>query len=376
MQPVSATEVRLLQSAALTVTAGLELLKADLSVVRDISDNLQGGRVERSMAADIHGTCQLELDVALVWGVDLVRPYMVLSDLLGSVRHNLGVFALTTPANKAGLSPATYVVAGYDRLYLLARQVGRTYTALAGTTYRQALLDVFAAAGLTGVRVEGSAADSTLPVTRTWALVSKTTDPDQTTSPVTWLRIVNDLLRAVAFRAVWCDEAGVFRCDAYAPPLTRAIEYTFDADDGRTLLAEDRTVTSDLWATPNRWVFLWSNRAAGAPDPTEGDGIYTVDNRADGPTSQAARGLVWPETYSYEAASQAALVVLGNRRVSADKAPTASYAVATVPFPAAGHADVFSYADLALGGPVKVQAARWSLPLDGADMTWTWEVVA
>jgi hypothetical protein len=43
----------------------------------------------------------------LVWGVDLIRPYMRVTDKLTnlSARFNVGVFCLTTPARDAGESP-------------------------------------------------------------------------------------------------------------------------------------------------------------------------------------------------------------------------------------------------------------------------------
>lgn len=370
----------LLQCDALETAAGCEVLNADLTVREDISDDLleAGSRTEHHLANTIHGTCALRLTRALVWGVDLVRPYMVLTDPVGGTtgRVNLGVYQLVTPERPVGEDPTTYSTSGFDRLYLLARQVGRDYAAMAGTTYRQALLDAFTAAGVTGVLIEGTAADDVLPVDRLWPLIGRSTDPDQTTSPVTWLRVVNDLLRAINFRAVWCDEDGRFRCQAYIEPAERPGEFLFTADDPRvTIIGEERTVVEDVFKTPNVWVFRQTNRPDSAPAAVEGDGIYTVRNDLDGPTSVAARGLEWPSVIDYEAATQDKLVELGNRRVANDRRLTTTFEVATGPFPVAGHADVFTYADSDAAGTVKVQALSRTLPLDGSDMRWVWEAV-
>lgn len=366
----------LLTGPSLSVSAGLELLDANRNVVSDISDDLAGGTVERHMGNKIHGTCRLRLSRSLTWGVDLVRPYMTLADAGVTARWNLGVFALTTPERRIGETPATYDVAGFDRIMLLDRQVGATYTVAAGTTYRAAILQAFADAGLSGVTIEGAAADNTLPAAKTWPLVGDSTDPDQTTTPVTWLRVVNDLLRAINFRGVWADENGAFRCELYRDPASRAPEFTFDADDvNTTIVGAERDVVEDVWRTPNRWVFRQTNRAAGAPTPTEGDGIYTVNNLADGITSQNSRGLVWTSVIDYEAANQAKLVELGNRRVSLDKGVTRTYEVTTGPFPPAGHADIYDYRDFAIGSS-KVHAYSWALPLDGSDMRWLWQKAA
>lgn len=375
MQPLTAEGARLLTAPDVTVSAGVELLTPALGFAADLSADLQGGEVKRAMLADVHGTCTLLLTRELVWGVDLVRPYMVLSDEKGSERWNLGVYALTTPQSVVAEEPRTFQVDGFDRTYLLRREVGMDYSVAAGTTYRQALLDTFAAAGLgSGVLIEGSAADNVLPVTRLWPLVASSPDPDQTDTPVTWLRVVNDLLRAINFQAVWADQDGVFRCGLYRPPSSRPVEYTFNADTG-TIVGEQRTITGDRFASPNRWVFLQSNRPDGAPAPTEGDGIYTVNLPADDPLSAQQRGLVWNRVVKYEAASQAALVALGDRRVAGDRAVTTTFNVTTGPFPPAGHYDVFTYADTQALGTVRVQAVEWTMPLDGGDVTWTWERV-
>ncbi len=231
MQPLardglSAAQVTaLLHSDDLTASAGLELLNADLTVAEDISDDLEGGSVALNLDATIHRTCTLRIARPLRWGIDLVRPYMVLAAKGSTVRFNTGVFSLTTPQRRVGETPETYEVTGADRLLLLSRQIGATYTVTAGTTYRAALEAVFTASGLTGALIEGSAADSTLPKDRVWPLIGETTDPDNDNTPVTYLRVVNDLLRAINFRAVWADESGVFRCSAYQEPTVRPVEF-------------------------------------------------------------------------------------------------------------------------------------------------------
>jgi hypothetical protein len=301
----------------------------------------------------------------------------VLSNGTNTARFDLGVFALTTPERRVGETPETVSVSGFDRLYLLNREVGADYTVAAGTTYRQALLDVFASAGLTGALIEGAAADDTLPATRLWSLVGDNqADPDQTSTPVTWLRVVNDLLRAINFRAVWADENGVFRCQSYKDPASRPAEFTFDADDLVSgIVGEDRGVLVDVWKTPNRWVFRQTNRPEGAPAPTEGDGVYTVDLSDTTDGDWLGRRLVWTSVIDYEAASQAKLVDLGDRRVQTDRAVTTQYEVTVGHFPAASHADIYRYRDLVAGVDRKVQLIHSEIDLTGADTSMRWEAV-
>ena len=365
----------LLEAGSIKVDFGADLLNLSLGFVNDLSPDLVGGSVGRNCYGTVHGFCTLQISRVLTWGVDLVRPYMILSSGTTVARWNLGVYVLTTPQRTVGETPETYEVQGYDRLMLLKREVGADYTVAAGVTYRAAILAVFTAAGLSGVLIDGSAADVTLPAARSWLLVGDSTNPDQTTTPVTWLRIVNDLLNAINFRSVWADQDGQFRCGEYQDPTVRAPEYVFDADSTLTILGEDRTITEDVWATPNRWVFRQTNRASGSPTPSEGDGIYTLTNQSDGPTSVNGRGLTWAAVIDYEAASHAKLVSLGDRRVASDRRVTTTLKVSTGPFPGAGHFDVFTYADLAAGGTRKVQATSWRMPLDGGNVEWEWEAV-
>lgn len=374
---LTAGQVRaLLRAGNVTVDVGAELIAPNLTVLEDISDDLEGGQVSHSLYAEIHRTCQLAMSRELVWGVDLVRPYMTMASGGTTARWNLGVYCMTTPERSVADDPELFQVDGYDRVMMLDRQVGADYTVASGANYRTALLAAFTAAGMTGVIVESDAALLTLPAAKTWPLIgSDQSDPDQTSSPATWLRIINDLLRAINFRSVWCDENGLFRCERYMPPATRGPEFEFDADDPLlSIVGEERVLTSDVWATPNRWVFRQTNRTGGAPTPTEGDGIYTVTNNSDGPTSITSRGLTWTAVIDYEAASQAILVELGNRRVAADRRGTAMLSVTTGPFPPAGHADIYTYRDADVGDRT-VQAVAWEMPLDGSDVSWQWETV-
>lgn len=375
MQPLTAAprdglteaQVRALLAAgaAITVRAGAELLGLDLVVRSDISDDLVGGSVERVMHAPIHGTCRLQLATELPWSSTLVRPYMELSADGVTARWTVGVFSLTTPAERMHETPGTFDVQGYDRLSLLAREVGDSYSVTAGTSYLVAVTAAVAAAGLTGVLLDGSAAAKVLPADRTWPILAETT-------PTTWLRIVNDLLAAIGYRGMYADNDGLLRSGPYADPATRAPEYVLPAYGDASLVGEEREQTTDLWDAPNRWVFVQQNAPAA---PVAGAGLYVVVNQSDGPTSVDARGLTWTKTVQVDAADQDSLQTRGDAVVAADRRATRTLKVRTVPWPAAGHADIYTYDDPALGGAVKVQASQYQLDLAGADTEWTLEVI-
>lgn len=356
----------LLNADVLTVSAGLELLDAADRVVEDLSNDLVGGTVKRTNGAVVHGAVSLELERELAWGRDRVRPYLTLSDGVDSARFNLGVYVLTTP--EQSLDPlATWDVEGLDKMTLLQGAVGDSYTVAAGTNYLAAIRAAIASAGAgTNVLLDPAAAAKVLPSAMVWPLVEN--------GAATWLRVVNDLLAAIGYRALWVDENGTYRAEPYVTPADRAIEWRFLADDHlATIVGEDRTVARDVWNVPNVWRFV---RRGLETVPVEGAGFYTVRNEADGLSSIASVGReVWSVVW-LDAADQAALVTQGTSQVNTDRAVTAVVTMRTAPLPIAGHYDVATYADQAATAiPWKLQAREWELPLDGSDMRWTWEVV-
>lgn len=368
LPPLTEDQVRHLleRSPAVTVSAGCDVLNPDLTVaLADVP--LRAGTVKHNLYADVHRTCTMSLDVGLVWGVQLARPYQVLRDGDLAARFDLGVFAMTTPTRPLGEAVATYGVTGYDRLYLLQRPVGDSYSVPAGTDYLQAILDAIAAAGLVGVQLDGSAGGKTLPTAKAWPLL-------QDSNGTTWLRIVNDLLAAIGYRSLWCDEAGLFRGDPYVAPDGRQPEWLFDLG-AYTILGEDRELTEDTYAVPNRWVFVQQNRDLANP-PAPGDGLYQYDLPDADPMSAASRGMVWPRVVQVDAADQDSLVARAQVTIAADRRVASKLTTTTAPFPLAGHADLFTYDDPALGVARLVQAASWDLDVLGADTSWTWESAA
>lgn len=388
----------LLSSPALTVTVGCELLGFDLSLVEDITTDLDpaGSDVTWTGAATVHRDCQITLARQLDWGNALVRIYRTYTDPLSglSARADRGVFCLTAPDLTAGESPQSWQITGQDRNYFLDRQVGAAYTAAAGTNVLVAIRAAFTAAGLTGVLIDSSRSDATIPSDMAWPLIpasdaASTSDDTPADSgevsgsgPTTWLQIINQLLGLISYRGVWVDESGLYRCGPYHDPSTRPATFAFDATDPlRSTVAVGQVVHGNYWATdtPNLYTFIQSNLADssdGTPAvPAEGAGIYTV-TVSDGPRAAANRnGLVWPTQISYTAASQTDLEAQGDARVAADGRLTITADASTVPFPAS-HYDVLTVTADALGGTVKVEATAWTEPLDGSDVQWTWTVIA
>lgn len=363
----------ILKSDSLTIKSGCERLGLDLSFKEDVSDDLEDGGVTRTLRADIHGTCGLTLLRDYDWANSLFRPYMYTwnsnrPELVA--KWYLGAYYMSSPTKQAG--DPTRVVNGYDRLYLLEREIGDTYEVASGTSYLTAMKQVITDSGLTGAIIDSAYATKTLPKAMVWPLIPK--ESGANTRPATWRSVFNDLAAAVGYNDIWADQAGIFRSEPFVLPSARPIEYTFDSDEVRTIVGFQRVLEYDLFKIPNKWKFIQQNRPEGSAAPTEGNGIYTVTNATGDVTSIDQRGgLVWTRTVRLDAADQTALVAQGDQIVAKDKNVLRTYKVKTGPFPAAGHMDIFRFKDLDLGTQGRVMATRWELNLSGSDMSWTWE---
>jgi len=352
--------VELVAASSLQLDVGLDLLDSDDRLIEDISADLvaSGGVVERDAGASIHGTCRLAITRDLQWGSQRLRPWMRLSSSAWSARWNLGVFLPATPERRAGETPATFEVTGFDKLSVLNVCHGSSYSAAAGAAPLTLVADLLAAAGESAVAIDQAGAGTVLPARVVWPFEASTTT----------LGIVNDLLLLAGYRSLWCDRDGVYRSEPDRAASERAVSWWFDADDVfATTVTQRRMMSADFFAAPNRWVFVRNDPAQAAP--TEGAGMFTVVNQSDGPTSVDARGRTISTVVRLDAADQAALVTQGNRIVEAGKKVARRLSIGTSPVPALWHGDVVTYADAALGlSGSRWLVTGWRLPLDGGDM--------
>lgn len=354
--PVLTTE-DLLSATSLSIAVGLELLDINDVVLADISSDLETGVVARNMNAAIHGTARFKLARTIEWHNQRLRPYMTISDLLSGVseRFDLGIYLPETPSRTTGRTPMTFDVEAYDKLVILDHPHGVAFTATAGDdvlTVIETILD-----GLDLPHAFDQSSSAVIPSTRSWPLSSQNTT----------LTIINDLLASVGYRGLYVDRQGVFRSEPYRPPAERAPVWHYDATSTKAIIGAEISEEIDLFAVPNWWVFVRDDPAQDAP--SEGDGIYTVLNSTDGPTSISARGRVIRKVEYVDAADQASLVALGDQIVQRDRQPFAHLEFVAVPNPLHWHADsvTVTSSDLGLVGATFGEQS-WSLPLDGGDM--------
>ena len=356
------TTVEIVEAAWVQVDAGLDLLDEDGVFVMDISDDLQveGSSVGRVMGNKIHGTCDLVIARRLQWGSCRVRPKMTLTDLDGySQTWNLGVYALTTPSRVAGETPETYKVTGFDLLSFLDNPYGSTYSAAVGAVPLTLVATILTTLGITNA-IDQTGIASTLATAYVRPLDQKNTT----------LLIVNELLASIGYGPLWIDRDGRAR----SGPLTAttATMWAYSADSDTTTVGETRTQTADFWGVPNRWVFV---RNGTTTAPSEGSGVYTVENVSDGESSQTGRGRVINRVEFLDAVDQTALEAQGDEIVAADRRVVSTISMQVAPNPEHWHADRVTYTDSALGVSGEFKVVEWRLPLDGSDMSLELEAV-
>ena len=355
------TQTSVIRAAALRVNLGAELLDTTDQVVQDISDSVISVIVDRDATASVHGTAKIRLVRELNWESQRIRPHVTLTDETSGETHrwDLGIYLPETPRRNVQQQPQTYTVEAYDKLTLLNTPIGFTYRVAAGDFYLTAaaqLLDGFQ----TGYVIDQTAAAKALPTERIWEI-------DQSN---TYLKVINELLQAVNYEPLHANRQGTYIARAWQPPRNRApiFAYSTEAADS-IILSGGLTEETDLWAVPNKWVFVLDDPDPAGTIPLEGAGIYTVVNQTDGATSVTSRGWTKTKVARLDVADHLSLVAEGDRIVAEDKQPTTEVPLSTQINPLHWHRDVVTVTAPQIGmvGQRFVERS-WSLALPDGSM--------
>lgn len=395
------------------VSIGLERLDSGLNVVEDLSSALVPG----SGSVKWNGPTADQPD-GVEWGVsatlaladelgaaDLVRFSKTITDTdTGlSARGYMGAYYLSFPQRVAGTTVRAddgsqllpFAVTGQGRSSILDWSPGYSYVALDKDPTTSApimVLDnvrqVFTDVGipLSSVLIDGSRATAPMPRPMVWPLVSTDSGGQATVR-----QILADLLALIAYQPPYMTGAGYISCTPDFDPSTAAPAFRHAVDLGPgwvTSLAPTRTRLRDLAGVPNQEVFVWQDMVDGSgasiTPTTANGGILTISNASTGPTSIAALGgspaglRSKPPVY-LSAAALDDFTAQAQLQAATDQRLITRYQVGTVPWPAAGHRDVFDYNDpgaTSSSGDVRVVASSWESPLSDADTTWTWDAVS
>lgn len=368
----------LIEASDLAIDWSMALYDSSEAYVADITADMTEGTITRNLYRTLHGTATFRLSRQLLWGSQRLGPSITLTSTAENLTATwaMGRWLTSIPRRVVGAVPESYEVEAYDKLMLVDTLVGRSYSVPTGTAYLAAVETILGTElGETSYELDQSAIATVTTANMNWILDDSTT----------WLRIINDLLGAIAYEGLWVDRDGRYRARPYTPPDERGTAWFFDADDSAsTIVGQTRTVVpsragdqaTDPVDTPNAFVFV--NSDIGQAPPTVGNGIYEVTNQTAGPTSVAARGRTIPliTTINGGVSSQASLILIGDARALLAQLRFRTHLeLETGPVPPLWHYDIVDLIDSELGPHQRWAVEEWSLDLVSGDMAQRWRSV-
>jgi hypothetical protein len=366
----------LLEADEIEFDARLERVDFDLVWQADLTDHFEpdGSSVTWTARTGVHRSCTLQLTTELDWATSLVRPITIARAGGLELEVVRGTFLLHRVDRQASdADPDTIPAQGLDRLELLNTEPGRTVRVAAGVSYLQAAIDLIveidpATDPAALILADQTNAGVLLDADRVW----------EASRRHTYLAIVNGLLLAAGYRAVWADHLGRYRLDLYQTAALRPPEWTYDTtDEATTIVHPERSESAAWWDVPNEWVFVRNRPAAGVAGTTDDgtDGRLVVTNQSDGPTSIDQRGgVVRRRTVSVDAATAEALAAQAADVVADDSQVVRARRLTVDPNPLHGHLDVVQVIDEELGTG-KALITDWTAPMTDEPMLLTAEMV-
>ncbi|CAM4187008.1 hypothetical protein L1N85_11450 [Paenibacillus alkaliterrae] len=337
--------------------------------------NVLSGTVSNNALADIKRTARFSLrdDGAINFLSDRIKPYVRLwippgrilarhyaflqasqpflyqtiqesPEAGGWIEWPLGVFMLSTPVRRSQDSGAVIRdIEAYDQAQILREdKVTSQYFVAAGINYVTAVKTLLDGASIAAQNLTPSS--RTLPVDREW--------PGGTPK----LEIINELLAALNYDALYFDEDGVAVARPYVTPDQRASEYVY-ADDAESVIFPEVEETLDLFNVPNKFVLVVSQ-----PDRPVLKSVYTNSNPSS-MTSSISRGRTIVDYLQVDAADQATLDSLAQTAAIKASQVYQTVTLQTAIMPQHSYNDVFSLRFSALGIDAKYEEIGWSMAL-------------
>ena len=253
------------------------------------------GTLDFSVYATIRGSGNLAVHDD---GTDWLRHRIRVSYLLDDMVVPLITAIPRAPVESHTATGVTVDVELYDKTVILSEDAyGTSYGLPAGTNIVDAVSTVITSTGEPGASLLLAPSPATLAAGMVWE------------AGTTKLRIVNDLLGAAGYFALYCDGMGRFRAEPYTTPSTRPVGWQFEGNNG--LYLPEWTLDADVFAVPNRYVVVGR---------TEGDVPALTSTATDvdpsSPFGYPSRGRWITRTNTdVEASSQLVLDLLAARRL-------------------------------------------------------------
>ena len=346
------------------------LYNSDGVFFSDVSEHLivTGSQIEYELGRRIPGTARLAWGLELPTGAYRVQLAMTLTDVVAgdTATVDIGRWVMETPSYEAGSSPPVWTADCYDPLVTLDNQIPRTWYVPDGAVVSDAILDCLDASNAGTEHGQFTGADAALVGPRIWPLDGETA----------WLDIIDELALAAGWNAVWSDRSGRVETDEWQDPKRLQPLFSWSTDDERTVISSRAKLVADTWGVPNQWIIIQNVAEEQTEIPEAGRGIVTYRNERDGPASIEARGREVNCIVFVDAADHAALELEAARRIGRDSKIARQVEFHTSPQPTLWHATLIELTipELSIYNQ-RAEVSKWSLPLDGRNMSITADLI-
>lgn len=305
------------RQSAYTVT----LLDRDDQEIQTL-DGVTGGSVTNNVNARLRQSGSLTLTDrghGVDWASQRVRIDWHVHTRLGDKHWGLGVFLFAAPKLSQHDGWRQWSVELLGKLTVVDEdKVEGTYSVAAGTNVTDLVVALIQSAGED--RIACTPSDAVTTAMMTW---------DPGTSKLT---IINDLLAAINYWSLWTDGEGQYRVEPYVAPASRPVTWTFEEGESSIHLPEWEK-DQDTAGVPNKIILV----GQGSEDEPALVGVALNEN-PDSPYSFQARGRWITHTDSgVEAADQATLTALAQRKLIDLSTPNATISAQHMPIPLLGN---------------------------------------
>lgn len=275
-----------------------ELLDLDDQLTGSLDHVVPGGQLEFSTAANIRGSGNIT--VRGLPGVDWARTRVRVFYESGGEQTPLITAIPRAPIEQHSATGMALSIELYDKTLILSEDsYGISYGLDAGTNIITAVADVITSTGVPARDLLLVASADTTSTAMVWE------------AGTTKLAIVNDLLDAAGYFAVYVDGWGRFHADPYTTPDQRGTSWAF-ADDDQSVYLPEWTLDADVFTVPNRYICVSTSDGE-----TPALSATATDVDPQSPYSFASRGRwITRVDTDVDTASQAVLDLLAERRLA------------------------------------------------------------
>lgn len=275
-----------------------------------------GGEIEYVANRTVRGAGTLTI-VDRGQNIDWVTTRVKPSLTINGYTWNLGVFVPSVPQEHWTDTGRFWTVDLLDKTSILDQDaVEKTYTVKAGTNVVNTVRALINSAG----------EKTTSAITDSSETLNKGLVWEPGTSK---LRIINDLLDAIGYFSLWCDDLGRFRVEPYVYPDARPVAWDFSDQYEPRLYLSDFTREADIYSVPNRVV------AVSQPDSKDESMIAVASNedpKSEFSYQRRGRWIVHTET-GVEVTSQSALNTYAAKKLSNLSSVVATIDIQHAPVP-------------------------------------------